>query len=187
MLLVASFRSVAQGGAVAGQITDENNQGLRSAIMLTDSGKVKYATLTDANGNFTIASVKAGKYDLKATTVNYKDGFIKGIVVENGKTGHFHIQLTPVVVVKNDKLKKSPPPPSAMKEEYAVDQSYYSGLPGNRVYFQIWKLRRNFFCWSSTRQSMKRKIQTSAIPSSVPVIVFQLRNPFAIAAALRAA
>jgi Ca-activated chloride channel homolog len=117
MLLGVSLQTIAQTGSITGRVTDENNQRLRSAVTLTDSGKVKYATITDADGKFTINSVKPGHYDVKISAVNYKDGFRKGIEIQAGKTEQLNIQLQPVAKHAEEAITVNAPPPPIKGEK----------------------------------------------------------------------
>ncbi|WP_228462557.1 carboxypeptidase-like regulatory domain-containing protein [Mucilaginibacter ginsenosidivorans] len=67
--LMMSVMAFAQKGSIKGKVLDETNQPLPGASVSID-GTTLGAT-TDANGNYTIASVNPGNYTLTAKYIGY--------------------------------------------------------------------------------------------------------------------
>lgn len=160
MLLVASFRTLAQGGTVTGNVTNEANQPLRCAVTLTDSGKVKYATLTDSNGHYRITAVKPGRYDVTATTVGYQSYSMKEVTIADGKTRHVNMVLQRTITNQPDRIVKTPekllkaettvaaaPPPAmydkSKKEQYALGAASVHYDAANKDLSSVYQWREN--------------------------------------------
>ena len=67
--LMMSVMAFAQKGSIKGKVLDETSQPLPGASVSID-GTTLGAT-TDANGNYTIASVNPGNYTLTAKYIGY--------------------------------------------------------------------------------------------------------------------
>jgi len=81
--LIGATQIFAQTGSITGQVTDvktgETLFGANVVIAGTTTGAA-----TDFDGNYTIANLEAGTYDLQISSVSYTTKIIKGLVLEAG-------------------------------------------------------------------------------------------------------
>lgn len=88
----------AQNGDIGGKVTDENGEGVPFAtVVLVDVKGVPTGrgTTTDADGNYTIAQLSPGKYNVKVSYVGYTAQIQEGVVVNLDKTTFIDIKLKP--------------------------------------------------------------------------------------------
>lgn len=136
LLLAASgqlFAQSAGAGGITGTVTDENNQNVLCAIMLTDSGKVKYATMSNASGVYTIQQVAPGVYDVKVSSMTCKEQVTKGVVINAGQTTtlNFSVKLK-AQVTSNPIADKKTLKRKVEKREMTMADGYksYNGAAG---------------------------------------------------------
>jgi Ca-activated chloride channel family protein len=106
------FRS-ADNCSIKGKVTDETGQGVISAtVILTQNGKQVAAVSSDVDGNYCIAKIAAGTYDLEVNYIGYNVYNQKGVVVAAGTPTVANVKLTPksqqldAVVVTGSKYEK---------------------------------------------------------------------------------
>ncbi len=83
-LCSASLVTIAQNGSINGQITDyKTKEGLIGANVVIQGTSVGAAT--DIEGNYSIANIKPGTYNLVISSVTYKSQTVANVIVEAGK------------------------------------------------------------------------------------------------------
>jgi hypothetical protein len=85
-VLAVSLKLAAQTGSLSGKVTDDRGGKLLSLITLADSGKIKYTTLTNAEGVYAFSHILAGTYVVKASCMNYVTKTRSNVVITDGKT-----------------------------------------------------------------------------------------------------
>ncbi len=108
LLLAVSGQLLAQMGGITGKVTDYNNQSVPGVVTLLDSGKVRYATMTNKAGEYTIQQVKVGKYDVKISSMSCKEAVKKGVTIVAGQTLTVDFRVQPrhqQVVAEEKELK----------------------------------------------------------------------------------
>lgn len=78
---------------IKGTITDVNDGSAIPFATVIISG-TKLGTSTDVDGNFAFKNLAAGKYELVASMLGYEKHSIKNIILKDGETKTFNIQLT---------------------------------------------------------------------------------------------
>ncbi len=73
-------------GTLKGTVVDESGEPLPFVtVSLWENGNLKTGASTDFDGNFKIANLEAGKYDLEISFVGYQTQKTEGIVIKGGK------------------------------------------------------------------------------------------------------
>lgn len=85
MQLISNF-VIAQ---IQGDIVDQNNKGLPSAIIIaTDSLRNFTDTVkSDSRGFYSFTSLKPGKYKIQVKAIGFKPLILQNILVRDGETG----------------------------------------------------------------------------------------------------
>ena len=92
IILTSSMLVFSQsGGTLKGKIIDEaTKEPIPFANIVVLSGGVQMGGATsDFDGNYTIKPVPAGKVDMKASYVGYRDFIMNGIIIFVDKKVHF--------------------------------------------------------------------------------------------------
>lgn len=95
-IVVFSFSASAQGlGTIQGKVKDKSNSELLPfvSIVFEQGGMVKYKAETDFDGNYKVASVTPGTYNVKATVTGYKTKQINGFLVKSNIINFMDIDL----------------------------------------------------------------------------------------------
>lgn len=93
-------------GSLTGKVTDANTAEEVPFAQLLITGKdstVKYAVVSDLEGNYSFKHVKPGSYNLSARYVGYSDYAAKGIIINPGKNTVLDIKL-PAAVHRLDEV-----------------------------------------------------------------------------------
>lgn len=96
ILTFTSIISFAQNATqtIKGQVTDKQSKEiLIGATVVIIGSETKFISATDAQGNFKISEVPAGRYDLKVNYVGYKEIIIPNVQVTIGKEVSLDIEL----------------------------------------------------------------------------------------------
>jgi hypothetical protein len=89
-----------QTGKITGKVIDEQSgQAISNATVELE--RPKKTVITDLNGNFTIAGLAAGSYNIKCSYVSYDSKIVEGLVVTNNDVTNINVSL---VASKNSKL-----------------------------------------------------------------------------------
>jgi hypothetical protein len=84
ILAIASV-SFAQSGGVKGKVKAPNGRGIaNAAITVRQDGKEIASSSTDAKGEFRIAGLLSGKYNISFDASGYSEGTLHGVEVKNG-------------------------------------------------------------------------------------------------------
>ena len=84
--LFVSFSVFAQGASIKGDVVDKNGEPLPFVnVAIMQNGNLKSGATTDFDGNFKIANIDAGKYDLTVKFVGYKTYKIEGLIIKGGQ------------------------------------------------------------------------------------------------------
>ncbi len=87
-----SLAALAQNGTITGQVKDaKSSETIIGANVYIEGTQVGSAT--DIDGNFSIANVKPGTYNLVVSFITYKTHIIPDVVVEGGKISSIQIDL----------------------------------------------------------------------------------------------
>ncbi|HRG88585.1 MAG TPA: von Willebrand factor type A domain-containing protein [Chitinophagales bacterium] len=90
-----AFRK-ADNCSISGKITDEIGDGIAVAnVVLEQNGTTVGGTTTDFDGNYCIAKLAAGSYNIKVTYVGYKTAVSNNVAVVENKTTTINIRLKP--------------------------------------------------------------------------------------------
>jgi hypothetical protein len=77
--------SFAQSGGVKGKVKAPNGKGIANAsIVIRQDGKEVKSASSDAKGEFKIAGLSAGKYNISFDANGYSEGTLHGVEVGNG-------------------------------------------------------------------------------------------------------
>jgi hypothetical protein len=95
VLLCASVRAQSDRGTLTGTVSDTSGAVVpRAAIVAKESSSgVEYRANTTGTGNFTIASLPAGSYDLTVTASGFKGYLQKGITIQVAQTAGVDVVL----------------------------------------------------------------------------------------------
>jgi len=91
---ILSSASIAQNGSVVGTVIDKNTQKSVVAAAVALEGTTLGA-VTDFNGNFEVRGITPGTYNIKITSLGYYSQDLFNVVVTNGNTNTFTIELVP--------------------------------------------------------------------------------------------
>lgn len=93
--IVASLNAQNGLGTIQGKIKDKTNGELLPFVSLVfeEGGIIKYKAETDFDGNYKVASVNPGTYNVKATVTGYKTKQIAGFVVKSNIINFLDIDL----------------------------------------------------------------------------------------------
>src|SRR5258708_39878989 len=83
------------GGAVTGTVSDPTGAAVPRAevVAIEGSSGAEYKANTTDTGNFTIASVPAGAYDLTVTASGFKTYLQKGITIQVAQIARLNVML----------------------------------------------------------------------------------------------
>ena len=87
LLAVFAFSSfcLAQSGGIKGKVKAPNGRGIANAsITVRQEGKAIKAASTDGKGEFRIAGLSSGKYNITFDANGYSEGTLHGVEVKNG-------------------------------------------------------------------------------------------------------
>ena len=88
----ASLQLYGQTGSIAGTIVDKaNSESLIGATIVIDGTTI--GTTSDIEGNFTLKSIKPGRYNLKISYISYNTKVIENVKVEPRKTTRISAEL----------------------------------------------------------------------------------------------
>lgn len=89
-----------QSGKITGKVIDEQSgQAISNATVELE--RPKKTVVTDLNGNFVIAGLAAGSYNIKCSYVSYDTKIVEGLVVINNDVTNINVSL---IVSKSSKL-----------------------------------------------------------------------------------
>ena len=92
LLIAVSVSSFSQTGNLKGHISflDDNSDFGNLTILLVQNGKVITCAITDNKGNYVINNIPIGFYELKFTTIGFRDKIINAIEIkEEQRTENF--------------------------------------------------------------------------------------------------
>lgn len=90
------FCAWAQTGEIIGQVVDENNEPVISAVVeVLQSGIAKGGGATDFDGNYIVKPLAPGKYDLRVKYVGYREYLTTNIVVAANRPVEVNVKLSP--------------------------------------------------------------------------------------------
>lgn len=96
LLAGCSANTIAQTGAIAGKVMDENRTGIIGALVeVSQKEVVKGGAVTDERGDFKITGLNAGTYKLRVRYVGYKEVVVENIGVKAGKTTKTDMKMVP--------------------------------------------------------------------------------------------
>lgn len=88
-------QAFAQGGEIIGQVVDENNEPVITAVVeVTQGGIVKGGAATDYDGNYVIKPLGAGNYEVRVTKIGYRDNLTKGVTVTPDRPVEVNVKLS---------------------------------------------------------------------------------------------
>jgi len=88
-----NFTLVSNAGTLAGQVTDEKTgEPLEGALLVVKLGDVNRQDMTDANGNYSIDLLEAGRYNVNASVSGYET-FMTSVTITAGQTTTLDISL----------------------------------------------------------------------------------------------
>ena len=91
-----NFTLVSNAGTLAGQVTDEKTgEPLEGALLVVKLGDVNRQDMTDANGNYSIDLLEAGRYNVNASVSGYET-FMTSVTITAGQTTTLDISLQEV-------------------------------------------------------------------------------------------
>ena len=77
--------SFAQSGGVKGKVKAPNGRGIANALItVRQDGKEVRSSSTDSKGEFRIAGLSSGKYNISFDAVGYSEGTLHGVEIKNG-------------------------------------------------------------------------------------------------------
>ena len=84
-LIVFASLSFAQSGGVKGKVKAPNGRGIANAsITVRQDGKEVKSSSTDAKGEFRIAGLASGKYNITFDANGYSEGTLHGVEIKSG-------------------------------------------------------------------------------------------------------
>ena len=93
LLLMPFFYAKAQQGVISGKVTDRvTGEEIVGAAVFIDGTTIGAAT--DFVGEFRIANVEAGTYNLKCQSISYEPQVINAVVVGDGKETFLDIKIS---------------------------------------------------------------------------------------------
>lgn len=95
IVLTASVFAWSQSGTLKGKVTDsDTKEPIPFANVVVDlGGRLINGATTNFEGNYSIAPIPPGKYDIKVTYVGYKNLMIQGVVINADKIRFLDVQL----------------------------------------------------------------------------------------------
>lgn len=97
LFIVDTLGATTGTAVIAGRVSDSGGAGLGGAtVSALLNNVVRAQTATDAGGYFTLSSLPAGTYDVRATKVNYVSAARYGLAMANGQSVAQNFWLTPL-------------------------------------------------------------------------------------------
>lgn len=125
LLVLSTGFSFAQNGSIGGQVVDvKTNEAIIGANVVIQGTTV--GASTDLDGNFTIANLKPGNYNLSITYVAYKNQIIEAVVVESGKKTTLQVTLVEDIAELNEVVVTA-------KRDIATDYSLVTAIKESKL------------------------------------------------------
>jgi Ca-activated chloride channel family protein len=126
-------------GSLTGKVTDAGTAEEVPFANLLITGKdstVKYAVVSDLEGNYSFKQVKPGNYNISVKYVGYSDYSVKGIIINPGKNTVLDIKL-PAAVHRLDEVTITEYAPKAAEAEVksmsVITRQEYKSVPAKNI------------------------------------------------------
>lgn len=107
LIFLSSIQSLAQNAIVKGKITDAFNNQPLVGVVVTAQGKLN-KVVSDSLGNYTIAGLLPGVYNLQFSFIGYKSKAVFDVVVSNAKATIIDVALEAEVSRLNEVVVQRP-------------------------------------------------------------------------------
>ena len=89
------FTAEAQIGDISGKVKDQNDWGIKASVAIVDTaGKtIGVVTKTDKDGNYSLAPLAPGKYNLMFSAQGYSSVLNSGIIVSADKSTFVDVRM----------------------------------------------------------------------------------------------
>lgn len=125
LLVVCTGFAFAQSGSIGGQVVDvKTNEAIIGANVVIQGTTV--GASTDLDGNFVIANLKPGTYNLSVTYVAYKNQLIADVVVQSGKKTTLQVTLVEDIAELNEVVVTA-------KRDIATDYSLVTAIKESKL------------------------------------------------------